>query len=115
MIREGLDRIRDLVNTEITEMQTGEGTTGELDTDTGLETPLVGNFTPTATTTTQQLVELGFIPTTSLGGETISEVVFRKASTTTEINRATFAGVSKTAILDEVDIETRWFINTPSY
>jgi len=114
MHQEGLNRIRDLVDTNLDKLQVGIGITGETAQDTGLETPLTGTYTTTATKTTLQLVEKATVPSTAHGGEVITESVFRDSGNDIDISRQTFTGITKTANLVEIDVETRYFFTSPN-
>jgi len=108
-LKEGINKIRDLANSNINEVDWGTGTTAEAVNDTGLETEISSievSSTNTVADATLQIV--GVLPSTSGNGSTITENVVR-FSDGTDFTRRVFTGVTKTAGKELHTIQTTTF------
>lgn len=109
MLVEGLNVIRDLYSDGITQATIGTGTNQETSQDTTLQTSLSITATSITATTTDQYVELAArFPSTSAGGESVTEILWQ-ASDGTGISRVTFAAVTYSTSSDLI-ITTRWYV-----
>lgn len=98
LLKEGLERVRDLVNTEITKAQAGTGTTLPSENDTGLESAVVSTKVSTTNTISSSpatLVVEQVIPTTGGNGSDLTEWELRINSDTESLNRTVTAPISK--------------------
>jgi hypothetical protein len=111
MIVNGLNRIRDLLSTLITDIEAGTGTNQETAEDIDLQTPITGTELDieSTTNTTQQFVDKAIITTADGTGETITEVIWKTASPEKAISRITHDGIAHDAESDLI-YETRWFV-----
>ena len=110
MLREGQNRVRDLLDTNIDRAQFGTGTTAELVTDTALQTPVAATLvTPTSSTVSQYFEETGAVNSVLGNGSTYSEFALRRDSGSRTLSRATFTGLAK-ASTHELRGRVRYFI-----
>lgn len=97
VLNESLNKIRDLMNTNIDECDWGTGTTAAKVTDTGLETEISSiEQTTTNATSNKTLQVTGVLPSTAGNSNTISEAVLRYSDGTEHVRRV-FTGISKTS------------------
>jgi len=106
----GLNKTRDLHSANITHIEIGTGTNKETQNDTDLQTPIASTETAidSSTTTSQQLVKQGTIPSTSGAGNAVTEFIWKKDSTELAHSRITHTAINHT-IGEDIIYETRWF------
>lgn len=96
ILNEGLNKIRDLLNTNVDEVDWGTGTSVSESSDTGLESEVAGlDATSSNVVKDKTLNVTGVLVSTSGNGSAISESVVR-FSDGTDLNRNTFTPISKT-------------------
>lgn len=97
----GLNRVRDLLNTEIPYGEVGTGTTDETKSDTALESPITETLNTTDNTTYDSML---IVTHTTLSTEANSQDIteFNMQTTTKSMNRVTFTAVSKDNTFDLV-------------
>ena len=116
ILNEGLNRIRDLIDTDIDVGQLGTGTTLETPTQTGLVSSISdssGSGSSVSTTKTSRQFVKQYTANSGIGNtNTVTEFAFRRStSPITDFNRVTFVGVTKNNTID-IRIKTRFFINS---
>ena len=113
VLDEGLNKIRDLLNTNITQGDWGTGTATELPTDTGLRTEVVGIEQSTTNAVTDKTLQVtAVLPSTAGTGNVIAEHVVRFSSGN-ELSRTTFSGITHTAS-NEIHCISTFVLTTPS-
>jgi len=109
MLTEGLNRVRDLFNTNTDKGQFGTGSTAEAYTDGSLSSAVAATQKSTTSTTVSQfLVKTMEITSTEGNSNTLQEFVLQKSSTGDTINRVTFTGLAKTNLFN-ARINVRYF------
>lgn len=105
----GKNAIRDVIDTAKDQGQMGTGTTAELESDTGLETAVAASLANlTSSTADKQLVLSYLLDSTTANGNDMTEFENR-VSSGTNLNRVTFAAISKTTNI-EISVNTTFFI-----
>lgn len=112
IIDTGLNRVRDLINTDIDRGQLGTGTTGAYTTDTDLEAKDSNTIiSPDVTVTDKQLTWTYTLPTTSGTNATYSEFKLFSTANSYNYDRMVFTGVNFTwAGNEEIVISKKYFI-----
>jgi len=96
ILEEGLNKLRDLMNSNINEVDWGTGTTAANENDVGLEAEISSvEQSSTNIVKSKTLSVTGVLPSTDASGNTVSEAVVR-FSDGTDWNRNVFTGISKT-------------------
>lgn len=97
IVREGIVRIRDIVNDDIYTLQMGTGTTAPTFSDTDIESGISASLTtPTKTVSNLTLNQEYIYSTVELNGSSISEAVI-KLSDGSVLNRYVFTPFTKTS------------------
>lgn len=97
ILNEGVNKLRDLANSNINEADWGTGTTESVASDTGLETEISSIEAATTNTTANKTLQVnGVLVSTSGNSNSVSEVVIR-FSDGTDWMRDVFTPISKTA------------------
>lgn len=111
MVRGGLQRIRNQINTDMDKGQMGTGTTLENVQDTALQTAVSETeLDLTATTTDRMLEKTLTVPSTLGNGNTLSEVFLKKSTATSKgYSHITFSGIAKTNLF-EIRSRSRYVI-----
>ena len=110
MIISGLNRIRDLIDTDIDYGEIGTGTALETRGDTALESAIASTEKAvTATSTSKQLVKEYSILPTEANGNDISEISLKNQGSAVVWSRVTVDPFSKTNDYS-FKFKTRWFI-----
>lgn len=113
VLNEGLNKIRDLLNSNIDEGDWGAGTATELPTDTGLQAEISSIEVATSNLTADKTIQItAVLPSTAGTGNVIAEHVVR-FSDGTELSRTTFTGITKTESKEIHNIST-FVLTTPS-
>lgn len=112
ILLEGLNRIRDLVNTDIDRGQLGTGTAASTEDNTGLQTPIATTLlTLTKTVASKQINFSYTLPSTSVTTATYTEFELRQNTTPVNYDRVVFTGVSFTTNgTEELSVIKRYFI-----
>lgn len=106
----GVNRVRDLFNTDIFKSQAGTGTNAPLASDTGLQTAVAATLlTPTTVTADKAVQSTHTIPTTAGNGNTLSEQETQLNSGSTSANRVVHTGLAKTNADEFIYITTFFF------
>lgn len=97
VLNESINKIRDLINAQIDEVDWGTGTTAETAADTGLETEISSIEQSSTNTVGDKTIQItGVLPSTAGNSNTITETVVRYSDGTDHVRRV-FTGISKTA------------------
>jgi|TARA_Y100000310_G_scaffold140352_1_gene139765 hypothetical protein len=108
MLNEGLNRVRDLVDTYLDDGVFGTGTTAELVSDQTLETEVAATEGSTTSVTVTNLLKVTReIDSLTGNGSSLSEVAFQNNAGDTIVNRVTFSAFAKTDSV-QMTAETRW-------
>ena len=109
MLTEGLNEIRDLLNTDINKGQFGTGSTAETFTDTALGTAVSDTAeTPTASTASQFLQKTTTTSSVEGNSNTLAEVAMFRTTSSIMMSRAVFNGIAKTNT-QEIRAKVRYF------
>lgn len=96
LLTEGLNRIKDLLNTDIFKCQAGTGTTAPTEADTGLETADSNTLlAPTKTTASSSIQVTHVISSTIGSGNAYSEQETQLNSGSTSLNRLVHTALTK--------------------
>jgi hypothetical protein len=110
MIIGGLNRIRDLIDTDIDKGEIGTGTALETRDDTALVAAIASTEkTVTATTTSKQLVEKYQLLPTEANGNDVAELGLKNSGSAALWSRVTFDPFSKSSDFT-FTFKTRWNI-----
>ena len=110
ILNEGLNRIRDLINSDVEDALAGTDGTPPTEANTGLVAPIAATEADVTTTVVDKSLQVSHtIPSTTATGNTFKEWSTRGNSEATDYNRAVTAGVSHTAN-DDVTRITTWFL-----
>lgn len=97
MLDQGLNRVRDLINTDVDQGQLGTGTTAANSSDTGLETPDATTVLATTNSTGDKAIRFDFtLPSTGGSTGTYTEFCLSEDATDVEYDRMVFTGISFT-------------------
>jgi hypothetical protein len=109
MLREGINRVRDLFDTDTDRGQFGTGTTAEQFADTSLVSAVADTLGATTSTTASQfLIKTRELDSLEGNGNTLSEFELRENSSGNTIHRSTFTGIAKTNTI-QLRTRTRYF------
>ena len=112
VLTEGINRLRDLFNTDIFKCQAGTGTTAPTAADTGLETADATTLlAPTKQTASANVQVTHTIPSTVGSGTTYAEQETQGNSGSTNYNRLVHTGIAKGAA-DEFIYITNFFFKS---
>ena len=111
LILTGINRIRDLVSSDIDKGQLGTGTSASSESDTALQTPDATTLlTITKSTSDKQLNFTFTLPSSGGTTTTYSEFELQKSSTPVHFDRIVFTGISfTTGGTEELSIVKRYF------
>lgn len=112
ILLEGLNRIRDLINTDIDRGQLGTGTNASTEEDTALQTPVATTLlTLTKTVASKQVNFSYLLPSTGGTTATYTEFELRQNTTPVNFDRIVFTGISfTTGGTEELSVIKRYFI-----
>ena len=116
MLTEGLNLIRDLIDTDIDVGELGTGTTQETPIDTGLQTAIAstsGSGTSISSVKTARQTIKTYSANSAIGNTNeVSEFALRRStSPITDFNRVTFSAVTKDSNT-ALQIDTRFFVTS---
>ena len=96
ILDDGINRIRDLVESDIGNCQSGTGTTAPTASDTGLETPDSNTLDTPTNTKTDKSIQVNFqIPSTTGATNAYSENEIQLNSGTDHLNRIVHTAITK--------------------
>lgn len=96
LLKQGKNRIRDLMDDDKYKGQLGTGTDPPTEDDTGLQTPVAATLkTLTSSVSTKQLVLTYALLSTEGNGNTYTEYENQLNSGTDHLNRVVFTGIAK--------------------
>ena len=112
LLIEGLNRIRDLINTDIDKGQLGTGTSVSTENDTGLQTADAVTLLAVTKTTADKQINFNYVlPSTGGTTTTYTEFELRKDATPVNYDRVVFTGISFTTNgVEEISVIKRYFI-----
>jgi hypothetical protein len=112
LLTDGLNRIRDLINTDIYKCEAGTGVSSPTEDDTALETPVVATLgTPTKTTADKSIQLTHIIAAGIATGSILSEQEVQLNSGTDHFNRIVHTALIKSN-LDQYEYITIFFIKS---
>lgn len=112
LLKDGLGRIRDLVNDDIFKCQAGTGTTAPTEEDTGLETADSNTLLTPTLTTADQAIQVTHSISSAIGAtNAYSEQEIQLNSGTDHLNRIVHTAITKGA-KDEFNYITTIFIRS---
>lgn len=112
MLKEGLNRIRDLHGDDIDYGQLGTDSTAVSESQTGLQTAVAASKIAVTVTTADKTNVVSYTcPSTAATGNTFREFVTMKDGTT-DYNRTVFTGIAHTAN-DDVVVRQTFFYRNP--
>lgn len=101
IIQNGLNRVRDLLDTDLIDARAGTDTTLPTEADTGLVTPVAATEFDVTTTKADKAINVSHvIPSTSANGNDLTEWEIRMNSEATSFNRTVTAVVSKNSSIE---------------
>jgi len=104
VLDEGIEKIAEIIEPELTQGQWGTGTTSPTETDTGLETPVAATkLTTTSTLSGTTIEQTHTLPSTAANGNTLTEFS-SLFSDDTNLDRTVGGGISKTASIEVITI-----------
>lgn len=110
LIISGLNRVRDLLDTEIDTGEVGTGTTIETRDDTDLVTPVASTEqTLTSSTASKQLSKIYLLKSNLGNSSTITEFSVKNSANDITHSRVTYAGITKTSSYQH-QFKIKWFI-----
>jgi len=115
ILQEGLNRVRDLISSDIDKGQLGTGNTAATESDTSLETPQATTLlTLTDKTTSDKTIKIDYtLPSTSGTSVTFTEFEIQKSSTPVNYDRIVFTGISFTKDgSEDIIISKKYFIRS---
>lgn len=112
MLREGLNRIRDLIAADINKGQLGTGGTAATENDTGLETADAATLLDITVSTADKLLKADYtLPSTGGTTCTYKEFEVQKSATPVNYDRIVITGIDFTnAGSEDIVISKRYFI-----
>lgn len=109
MLREGINRVRDLFNTNTDQGQFGTSSTTEAYTDTALVAPVAATLVSTTSTTgTQWVIKTATVSSVLGNSNTYREFGLIRDTNDTLMGRSTFTGLAKTNLFN-MRGNTRYF------
>jgi len=95
ILLEGLNRIRDLIDSDIDKGQLGTGTAASTESDTGLGNALSTSLLTTVSSTAEKQISFTYtMPSTTQLTATVTEFELQKSSTPVNYDRIVFTGLS---------------------
>jgi len=115
LLKEGLNKIRDLINADVDYGQLGTGTTASTENDTGLETEDATTLLAlSGSTVADQIIKFTYtLPNTGGTSTTYTEFELQESSAPTNYDRIVFTGIAFVSSgSEDIIITKKYFIKS---